>query len=89
MLLRICYVFKCMKIKNKLNLVATILLVGVLVCIAEANAAITVARAFYGLASQNNTQKIEALMRRGYSLESVDESGYNPVCIAVARQKSI
>lgn len=86
MLLRKCYVFKCVKIKNKLNLVATILLVGVLVCIAEANAAITVARAFYGLASQNNTQKIEALIRRGYSLESVDESGYNPVCIAVARQ---
>ena len=86
MLLRKCYVIKCMKIKNKLNLVATVLMVGVFVCIAEANAAITVARAFYGLASQNNTQKIEALIRRGYSLESVDESGYNPVCIAVARQ---
>lgn len=53
---------------------------------AKANAAISVARAFYELARQNNTQKIESLLHRGYSLESVGENGYNPICMAVARQ---
>lgn len=47
---------------------------------------ITVARAFYELARQNNTPKIEMLLERGYSLESVDERGYNPVCLSVIRQ---
>lgn len=47
---------------------------------------ITVARAFYELARQNNTAKIEMLLDRGYSMESVDERGYNPVCLSVIRQ---
>lgn len=74
-----------MKIKRKLVLfIAAVLSL----CTAEVRAAggkITVARAFYELAHQNNPQKIESLLDKGYSLESIDERGYNPVCIAVIK----
>lgn len=78
--------FKCMKIKYKIKaLVWAVFLMIVCVC-SNANASISVSRAFYELARQNNTQKIESLMYRGYSLESVDENGNNPVCLSVLRQ---
>ncbi len=51
--------------------------------------AITVAEAFYEVAHQNNPQKIQKLLNRGYSIESTDRNGYNPVCIAVAKQDKI
>ncbi len=55
--------------------------------ITEANSGkISVARAFYELARKNDTQKIENLLQRGYSLESVDERGYNAICLSVIRQ---
>ena len=66
--------------------VALVAFMGVFCMIKRVEASISVARAFYELASANNTQKIEALIHRGYSLESVGENGYNPVCMAVARQ---
>ena len=47
---------------------------------------ITVARAFYELARRNDTSKIEMLLDKGYSIESLDERGYNPVCLAVIKQ---
>ena len=47
---------------------------------------ITVARAFYELARRNDVQKIEMLLDKGYSIESIDERGYNPVCLAVIKQ---
>ena len=75
-----------MKIKYKIKaLVWAVFLMIVCVC-SNANASISVSRAFYELARQNNTQKIESLMYRGYSLESVDENGNNPVCLSVLRQ---
>ena len=40
--------------------------------ILAATGKISVARAFFELARQNNTQKIEGLLHRGYSLESLD-----------------
>jgi len=72
---------------NKKILIASIAMsIGLFFAIKGAEASISVARAFYELARQNNTQKIEALMHRGYSIESVGENGYNPVCMAVVRQ---
>ncbi len=74
----------------KLNIKIIALLAFALSFIAgKTNAAesgISVAHSFYTLAKQNNTQKIESLLHRGYSLESHDSRGYNPVCIAVSRQ---
>ena len=51
-----------------------------------AGGTISVARAFYELARQNNSQKIEILLEKGYSIESVDERGYNAICLSVIRQ---
>lgn len=47
---------------------------------------ISVARAFFELARQNNTQRIEGLLHRGYSIESVDDRGYNAVCLSIVKQ---
>ena len=47
---------------------------------------ITAAQAFYALAKQNNIPKIQMLRMKGYSIESTDARGYNPVCIAIMRQ---
>lgn len=77
---------KYMKIKRKVVLLAAALVCGVIGAAEAAGGNISVARAFYELARQNNTQKIETLLERGYSLESVDERGYNSVCISVIRQ---
>jgi len=77
---------KYMKIKRKIIL-WILALSSVFAINANAESGkITVAKAFYELARQNNTQKIESLLDRGYSLESVDEHGYNPVCLSVIRQ---
>ncbi|MBR5154564.1 MAG: autotransporter domain-containing protein [Alphaproteobacteria bacterium] len=78
--------FKCMKINNKVKTFVLAIFVGTICGISSAKASISVARAFYELARQNNTQKIESLVYRGYSLESVDEDGYNPVCLSVLRR---
>lgn len=75
-----------MKINIK-NIIATSVLSFAFPFIVHAEGAkITVARAFYELAHNNSTQKIEILLDRGYSIESVDEQGYNPVCLAVMKQ---
>lgn len=74
-----------MKIKNKILVLATVLISCMSGYIRSANAQISVAEAFYTLARQNNTQKIESLLYRGYSLESPDERGYNPVCLSVVK----
>lgn len=76
---------KAMKIKNKILGLAVVLISCILGYTAPANAQISVAQAFYTLARQNNTQKIESLLYRGYSLESPDEKGYNPVCLSVVK----
>ena len=47
---------------------------------------ISVAKAFYELARQNNVKKIESLQLRGYSIDSPDERGYTPVCLSVINQ---
>ncbi len=77
---------KFLKIRRKIFFQVIGISLGLFCFLNTANASISVARAFYELARQNNTQKIESLLYRGYSLESVDENGYNPVCIAVSRQ---
>ncbi len=76
---------KAMKIKKKILVLTAVLFSCLTGNIQSANAGITVAQAFYTLASQNNAQKIESLLRRGYSLESVNEEGYNAVCLSVAK----
>lgn len=76
---------KAMKTKNKILLLTSVLLSCITGYIRPVNAEITVAQAFYTLAHQNNTQKIESLLRRGYSLESADRSGYNSVCLSVEK----
>ena len=78
--------FKCMKINNKVKTFVLAIFVGNICGNSSAKATIRDARAFYELARQNNTQKIESLVYRGYSLESVDEDGYNPVCLSVLRR---
>ena len=77
---------KLLKIRKKIILQVIGVSLGLFCFLNTASASISVARAFYELARQNNTQKIESLLYRGYSLESIDENGYNPVCIAVSRQ---
>lgn len=73
------------KINNKLFF-TLMALIGVAVLPARAaSGKITVARAFYELAHKNDTQKIENLIARGYSLESWDEKGYTAVCLSVVR----
>ncbi len=76
---------KAMKIKKKILVLAAVVLSCVTGYIHPAKAEITVAQAFYTLARQNNSQKIESLLRRGYSLESTDKNGYNSVCLSVAK----
>ena len=74
---------KYMKINKKIFLVA-LALASIMTTPAKAvEGKITVSRAFYELARQNNTTKIMNLLNRGYSLESVDEQGYNPICLSV------
>ncbi|MCM1323509.1 MAG: autotransporter domain-containing protein [Acetobacter sp.] len=72
-----------MKIKKKILLLATLIITCTTGYIKPVSAQISVAQAFYTLARQNNTQKIERLLHKGYSLESVNEKGYNSVCLAV------
>lgn len=75
-----------MKINIK-NIIAIGVLTFALPLVVHAEEArITVARAFYELAHNNSTHKIETLLDRGYSIESVNEQGYNPVCLAVINQ---
>lgn len=74
-----------MKIKRKILLFIVSVLSLYTAEVRAAGGQITVARAFYELARQNNPQKIESLLNKGYSLESVDERGYNPVCLAVVK----
>ncbi len=78
--------FKYLKIRRKIILCAICAFCCVLFFSATSSASMSVARAFYELARQGNARKIESLLYRGYSLESVDENGYNPVCIAVSMQ---
>ena len=81
--------FKNLNIKRKIIIWSASVFCGIACFVDTASASISVSRAFYELARQNNTQKIESLLYRGYSLESVDENGYNPVCIAVSRQDRV
>lgn len=74
-----------MKKKNKILLLLSVLTVCVVGLSKPVSAQMSVAEAFYALAHQNNTQKIESLLHRGYSLESVDENGYTPVCVSVLK----
>lgn len=74
-----------MKIKRKILLFVVSVLSLYTAEVKAAGGQITVARAFYELARQNNPQKIESLLDKGYSIESVDERGYNPVCLAVVK----
>ena len=72
---------------NKNIFIIFMLMVGI--CAPAANAAygkVTVAQAFYEVAHQQNSAKIKQLQQRGYSIESVDEQGYNPLCLAVAKK---
>lgn len=75
-----------MKINEKIYTFIGVLVCGLPLFAQAAGGKISVARAFYELARQNNTQKIENLIQKGYSLESVDERGYNAVCLSVIRQ---
>lgn len=76
---------KAMKIKKKILVLVAVLLSCVTGYIQPVKAQVTVAQAFYTLAHQNNTKKIESLLHRGYSLESADENGYNSVCLSVIK----
>ena len=84
-MLNVLLMIKYMKIKRKIVLLAAALVCGVIGVAEAAGGNISVAGG-YELARQNNTQKIETLLERGYSLESIDERGYNSVCISVIRQ---
>ena len=75
-----------MKINKKIYTVLVLLICGFPLCAKAAGGTISVARAFYELAGRNNTQKIESLIQKGYSLESIDERGYNAICLSVIRQ---
>ena len=75
-----------MKINKKVYTILMVLICGVPLLSNAAGGKISVARAFYELAGRNNTQKIESLIEKGYSLESVDERGYNAICLSVIRQ---
>ena len=74
---------KCMKLKGKIKALLFVVLFGIMCNILPAKASISVADAFFELARQNNTQKIEQLLYRGYSIESNNEEGLNPICLAV------
>lgn len=76
---------KYMKIKRKIIAVLAVLAIMPIKNIYAAGT-ITAAQAFYALAKQNNVSKIQMLQYKGYSLESTDKHGYNPVCIAIMRQ---
>jgi len=75
-----------MKLNNKFIVLMTLLILGISGDAFANSQKISVARAFYELARQNNTAKIESLLNRGYSLESPDETGNTPVCLAVIKQ---
>ena len=75
-----------MKINKKICALLAFLLCGISVKSYAAGGTVSVARAFYELARQNNVEKIETLLQRGYSVESVDERGLNAVCLSVVRQ---
>lgn len=78
-----------MKIIRKISIMLMAICSVFVIKTAQAGTGIGVARAFYQLAHQNNPQKIESLLNRGYSLESKDERGYNSVCLSVIRQDRI
>ena len=75
-----------MKINKKIYTILMVLIFGIPLLAGAAGGKISVARAFYELAGRNNTQKIENLIQKGYSLESIDERGYNAICLSVIRQ---
>ena len=75
-----------MKINKKIYTILMALICGIPLLANAAGGKISVARAFYELAGRNQTQKIENLIQKGYSLESVDERGYNAICLSVIRQ---
>ena len=77
---------KCMKINKK---ICAVMMAFMMLLQADANATgtkMTAAQAFYTFAHKNNVQKINELKSRGYSLESTDNRGYNPLCMAIMRQ---
>lgn len=80
---------KCMKMNKKILCFVAIVASFFATNILAATGKISVAKAFFELARQNNTQKIEGLLHRGYSLESLDERGYNAVCLSVIKQDKI
>lgn len=75
-----------MKINIKIFCVLTMILSAFVTPVKAEGARITVAQAFYELARQNSPEKIMNLLNRGYSIESVDGRGLNPVCLAVTKQ---
>lgn len=77
---------KLMKINKKICFGVGALIGAIFFAVQAEAKTVTVAQAFYEVARQKNAQKIEMLLNRGYSIESVNEKGYNPVCLAVAKQ---
>lgn len=77
---------KYMKINTKVKALLAALSVMQFFAIQAKAQTVTVAQAFYEVARQNNASKIAMLINRGYSIESLDEKGYNAVCLAVAKQ---
>ena len=77
---------KYMKINRKIYALVAALMLLPITDIYAAGGKITAAQAFYTLAHNNNITKINELKNRGYSLESTDGRGYNPVCMAIMRQ---
>lgn len=75
-----------MKIMNKIFFCVFVAVVSFSCNVKAEKTQISVARAYYELARQNNTQKIEALLHKGYPLSSVDSRGYNAVCISIVNQ---
>lgn len=61
-----------MKIMNKIFFCVFVAVVSFSCNVKAEKTQISVARAYYELARQNNTQKIEALLHKGYPLSSVD-----------------
>ena len=77
---------KYMKINKKIYTLAMALMLLPIANVYAAGGKITAAQAFYALAHNNNIQKINELKNRGYSLESTDGRGYNPICKAIMNQ---
>lgn len=77
---------KYMKINKKIYTLLAALMLLPIADVYAAGGKITAAQAFYTLAHNNNVQKINELQNRGYSLESTDGRGYNPVCKAIMNQ---